>query len=177
MLKLNLVSEGLKKEIKLRRVFGILKKVTCYFFLITIIYSIILLSARYLILNKFDEIVAQTTLITKNTQSYNNRVKEINDQVDFIFEAQSNFIRFSCFLNDLKNFGGQSVKIEQLKFSREKNLIIIRGKSNQRTALLAFKEKLENSGLFQNVDLPLKNLLTKEDIDFEITALVDLSKL
>lgn len=177
MLKLNLVSEELKKEIKLRRVYGIIKRMSGFFILLLIAYTLVLLFARLLILNKFDEIVYQTTLISKNTQGYNDRVKEINSQVDFISAAQAEFIRPSCLLRNLDAFAGAGVKIDQLRLSRDKKAFLIRGKSSERGALLSFKEKLEQSGLFLSVDLPLKNLLTKEDILFEINAGVDITKL
>ncbi|MFA6106962.1 MAG: hypothetical protein WC745_04835 [Patescibacteria group bacterium] len=170
MIKLNLVSENLKNEIKLRRVYGVIKKTAFIFLFIVIIYSITLLFSRLLILNKFEDVVAQTTLITKNAQSYNSRVREINSSLDFVTQAQENFIRLSCFLGSVKNLSGPDISLDQIIFNREKTSVIIRGKSKTRDQLLDFKQKLEKSGWFSVVDLPLKNLLTREEIDFEMTA-------
>jgi hypothetical protein len=52
----------------------------------------------------------------------------------------------------------------------------MRGRSKTRDELLNFKEKLDKSGFFLATDLPLKNLLIREDIEFEITASVILEK-
>lgn len=177
MLTINLVSEELKKEINLRRIYGILKIISCYFVILVILYSIVLLFARLLVSIKFEEIVEQTTLISKNAQSYNTRIKEINAKVDFIKSAQAGFIQPSCLLKELNGFSGQGITIDQIKFNREKSVAIISGKAKERQQLLDFKEKLNNCGYFSSVLLPLNDLLTKTDIDFEITAGVRLDKL
>jgi len=174
MLNINLVSEELKKEISLRRIYVILKRISCYFILIIVIYSIVLVFARLLVSIKFEEIVEQTTLISKNTQSYNSKVKEINSKVDFIKGVQNNFIQLSCFIKELDKLSGPALSIEQIKFNREKGVVILSGKAKERQALLYFKDKLGSSGYFTEVDLPLENLFTKTDIDFEITAKTNL---
>jgi hypothetical protein len=176
MIKLNLVSENLKKEIKLRRVYGIIKKVAFIFIFIIIIYAVALLFSSMLIANKFEETVNQTTLITKNSENYNNRIRGINGRLSSIAEAQKNFIRLSCFMKDIREFSGSDVFLNQILFNREKTLVVIRGKSKTRDKLLAFKEKLKDSGFFSEIDLPLKNLLTREDIEFEITATIIIDK-
>jgi hypothetical protein len=172
MIKLNLVSENLKKEIKLRRIYGIIKKTAFTLLFIVILYSITLLLSRLLILNKFDDVVDQTTLITKNAQSYNSRINKINSILDYISQTQENFIRLSCFMKSLKNLSGPDITLDQIIFNREKTSVIIRGKSKTRDQLLDFKEKLEKSGLLAEINLPLKNLLTREEINFEISASV-----
>lgn len=46
--------------------------------------------------------------------------------------------------------------------------IILTGKSDSRDDLIKFKEKLESNGCFSDVNLPLSNLVSKENIDFQI---------
>jgi len=176
MIKLNLVSENLKKEIKLRRVYGIIKKIAFIFLFITIIYAVALLFSSMLIANSFEETVSQTTLITKNAQNYNNLIRDINSRLSSISEAQKSFIRLSCFLKDLKTYSGSNILLDQITFNREKSSVVMRGRSKTRDELLNFKEKLDKSGFFLATDLPLKNLLIREDIEFEITASVILEK-
>jgi len=177
MLKLNLVSEELKKDIKLRRIYGIFKRISCYFLIITIVYSITLLLSHIMLSNKFEETVEQTTLIAKNTQSYNSRIEEINSQVDFISEAQKNFLELSCFLKKIDSFAAGQLTIGEIKFAKDKGMVVIAGKATSRNGLLIFKSKLDQSGYFSKVDLPLKDLLTKDNIDFQIAAQVNLAGL
>jgi len=57
MLVLNLVSEELKKEIKLRHLYQLIKKVNYLIIIITIITAIVLLVARVILQNNFNKIV------------------------------------------------------------------------------------------------------------------------
>ena len=92
MITLNLISEELKKEIKLRHLYLFIKKINLALIVITIIIAIILLAAKTILQVNFNNIVEQTTLVTKNNQGYNNKIKEINSKIDFIEKIQNDFI-------------------------------------------------------------------------------------
>ncbi len=51
----------------------------------TIAVAIILLAARLILQNNFNNIVAQATLVSRNNQCYNIKVREINNKLNWDF--------------------------------------------------------------------------------------------
>lgn len=177
MLALNLISEELKKEIKLRHSYLLIKKINLTLIIITIVSSIILLTAKTMLQLSFNNIVGQTTLVTKNNQSYNNKIKDINNKIDLVEKIQTNFIPWSSLLKGMADITPSDVGLYYLKINSQEPAIKIKGKAGQRSNLLSFKKKLEETGIFQEIDFPIKNILEKENINFEINAKINLANL
>lgn len=175
MLTLNLVSAEQKKEIKLRHVFGLIKKINLTLIAITITIAIVLLAAKIILQLKFNQIVEQTTLVTKNNQGYNNQVREINSKLNFVSRIQDDFIPWSSLLKNLANMTPADINFYYLKINAQEQSIKIKGKAKLRNSLLNFKSQMENSPAFKEIDFPIKNILEKENIDFEINAKLNLS--
>ena len=176
MITLNLISEELKKEIKLRHLYLFIKKINLALIVITIIIAIILLAAKTILQVNFNNIVEQTTLVTKNNQGYNNKIKEINSKIDFIEKIQNDFIPWSNLLEIIAKITPEDVNLYYLKINEDKS-IKIKGKANLRDSLLNFKQKMEAATVFKDIDFPIKNILEKENIDFEINAKIIVDKI
>lgn len=177
MLILNLISEELKKEIKLRHIYGFIKKVNLTMIVIAIIIAIILLAAKTILQLRFNNIVEQMTLVTKTNQGYNNDIREINNKLNFVAKVQNDFIPWSEIIKKVVGITPRDINLYYLKFNSEEQLVKIKGKALFRSSLLDFKDKLEATPDFKNIDFPLKNILERENIDFEINAKLDLSNL
>lgn len=175
MLTLNLISDELKKEIKLRHLYLLIKKINLTLIIITIAAAIVLLSAKTILQTQFNNIVNQTTLITKNSQGYNNKIKIINSKLDFVETIQNNFIPWSNLLKTVADITTGDIGLSYLKINLEEQTIKIKGRAGQRDSLLDFKQKMEASTIFREIDFPLKNILEKENINFEINAKINLA--
>lgn len=92
--------------------------------------------------------------------------KEINELVSQIQKIQRNQLYWSDVLMKFNEFVPEDIVID--KVSTKNYGVTVFGISENREALLAFEEKLQNSGCFDSVSLPLSNLVTKENIDFQI---------
>ncbi len=174
MLTLNLVSSEQKKEIKLRHIFSLIKKINLTLIAITIVIAIILLSAKIILQLKFNQIVTQTTLVTKNNQGYNNQVREINNKLNFVATIQDDFVPWSNLLKNLAEMTPADINFYYLKINGEEQSIKIKGNAKLRDSLLNFKNSMENSPTLKNIDFPIKNILEKENIDFEINSKINL---
>ncbi len=174
MLTLNLVSAEQKKEIKLRHIFSLIKKINLTLIVITIAIAIILLSAKIILQLKFNQMVAQTTLVTKNNQGYNNQVREINNKLNFVATVQDDFVPWSNLLENLAEMTPADINFYYLKINGQEQSISLKGRAELRSSLLNFKNKMENSPTFKNIDFPIKNILEKENIDFEINSKINL---
>jgi len=177
MLTLNLISEELKKEIKLRHLYLFIKKINLALIIITIIIAIILLTAKTILQVNFNNIVDQTTLVTKNNQGYNNKIKNINSRLDFVEKIQNGFIPSSNLLKTIADITSRDIGLYYLKINFEEKTIKIKGKAGLRDSLIDFKQKMEATNLFKDINFPIKNILEKENIDFEINAKINLANL
>ena len=175
MLALNLISEELKKEIKLRRLYLLIKKINLTLIIITIVATITLLTTKAILQSGFNNIVGQTTLVTKNNQGYNNKIRDINNKLYFVEKIQNNFIPWSNLLKTVAAITPKDIGLYYLKINLEEQAIKIKGKAGRRESLLDFKQNLETAAIFQEIDLPLKNILEKENINFEINAKINLA--
>jgi len=177
MLILNLASEQLKTEIKLRHIYHLTKKVSSILIVLTIIIAVILLVAKIILQNNFNKIVEQTSLVTKNNQGYNNKIRQINSKLNFITRIQNDFIYWSKLVEELAKITPADVSFHLIKANANDKTINIKGRAKLRDSLLSFKQNMENSSTFNNIDFPLKNILEKNDIDFEINANLNLVNL
>lgn len=170
MITLNLVSAGQKKETKLRHIYGFIKTVNLSLIIITIAIAIVLLVAKIILQSKFNDIVNQTTLVTKTNQGYNNQVQEINNKLNFIGKIQDDFIPWSNLITNLAEMTPPNINFYYLKLDSQDQTIKIKGRAGLRSSLLDFKEKMAATAYFKEIDFPIKNILEKENIDFEINA-------
>ena len=177
MLNLNLVSQELKQEIKLRHIYKMLKQADYILIIITIFVAVVILVAKIILQNNFNKIVAETTLITKDSQGQNSKIREINTRLSFVEKIQSNFIPWSYLLKDLAGSANNDINFYLIKVSQDKKEIELKGIAKTRDSLLALKEGLEKSAVFYELDFPMKNILEKNDINFEIKAKLNLGNI
>ena len=153
------------------------KKIDLSLIIITIVVAIILLVAKTILQIKFNDIVEQTTLVTKSNQGYNTKVREINSKINFVARIQDDFLTWSNMLKSLADITSQNINLYYLKANAQDKTIKIKGKAKLRSDLLNFKEKMAALPEFAEIDFPVKNILEKENIDFEINAKINLPSL
>ncbi|MFH1233464.1 MAG: PilN domain-containing protein [Patescibacteria group bacterium] len=170
MLVLNLISEEFKKETKLKHTYQLIKKMNYVLIIISIVAAIILLVAMIILQNNFIEVVEQTTLVTKNNQGYNNKAREINSKLKFVSTIQNDFVVWSKMIEQISIITPANVSLDLVKLDLTNKNIKLRGIAKQRSGLLELKNNLEKSDAYANIEFPIKNLLEKENINFEINA-------
>jgi len=177
MLTLNLIPLQLKKEIKFKRIHSLLKKMGSLLIVITIIIAIILLTAKLILQNNFNKVVEETTQITKSSQGYNIKVRDINSRLNQIVNIQNDFVAWSYLIENLADKTPAGITFNSVNINKENSSILIRGIAKYRDDLLALKENMEKSTIYSAVEFPLQNILEKENINFEISAKVNLNEI
>ncbi|MDD5291138.1 MAG: hypothetical protein PHZ04_03405 [Patescibacteria group bacterium] len=177
MLNLNLVSQELKQEIRLRHVYKMFKQASYILVIITIFIAVVMLVAKIILQNNFNKIVEQTTLITKDSQGQNSKIREINTHLSFVEKIQDGFIPWSYLFKDLAGYANSDINFYLVKVNKEKKEIELKGIAKTRESLLALKEGLGKSAIFYDLDFPMKNILEKNDINFEMTAKLKLENI
>lgn len=176
MITLNLVSLEQKKEIKLKHIYGFVKNINLALIIITIIIAIIFLIAKLILLQKFNEIVSQTAQVIRSSQ-VNNNVRKINGKLNYIAKIQNDFIPWSDLIKDLTEITPSDVKFYSVRLDANEQKIKIKGRAVLRESLLTFKDKMAASPYYKDMEFPIKNILEKENIDFEIIAGLNISNL
>lgn len=177
MLILNLIPKKLKKEAKLRRLYKELKKIDYVLIIAAAIIAITLLAAKLILQNNFKNIIEQTTLVAETSQTHNAKVLDVNFQMSQISQVQNDFVELSLLIEDLATKTPEDIALSNIKINRVPPSINISGYADAREELLSFKKNLEDSPIYFDIKFPLQNILQKENINFEMSAKLNLSSL
>jgi hypothetical protein len=99
-------------------------------------------------------------------KNYENKFSEINSRITKISNITSGQIYWSTLFSKLGKIIPDNVEISGI--STKNFSIFFAGKAKNREDLLLFKNNLIQESCFENVNLPLSNLVSKEDIVFQI---------
>ncbi len=177
MLKLNLVSAELKKQIKLQHVYKMLRRANYVLIIITIFIAIVIMSAKVILQNNFNRVVAETTLITKNSQGFNERARNINSRLATLENVQNGFVPWSYFIEDVAKVIPDDIFLSVFKIDYKSNSLALRGRAISRDSLVIFKDNLEKKPYLNKINFPVSNLLEKENINFSFDVKFDLNKM
>jgi len=173
MLNLNIIPEEIKKTIKLINFYKSYKRILLILFLLITIYAIVFLFGKLILQNHFVETVSRTTILTKTTENYSKNVREINSQINFIGNIQEDFISWSYLVDFIAKNTPDGIDFKQIRFDKNKNTLFLQGIAASRDNLLALKKILENKpDFFSDISFPIKNILEKNNINFEINVSV-----
>ncbi len=170
MLKLNIIPIQLKKEIKNAKVFELLRRMVFFVISFVLIYAAIFISSNQILHRYAKDTFSNQESIGKNSTEYIEKVKNINEQIDNVAKVQKEFVPFSDFVLEITEKINPGIKINQLTIDKETNNFILSGTADSRDSLLKLKSDLEALGYFYELNLPINNLLKKDDINFSISA-------
>jgi hypothetical protein len=177
MLNLNLISQAQKNEIKLKHIHDQLKKIDFILITATIAVAVMFLVSKIILQNTFNSVVEQTTLLTQNSQSYNIKVREINAKINSIEQIQKGFIVWTDLLSALSRLKDKDIVFSQIRLNRDSRSIKLAGRALTRDGLINFKKAMDDSAIFTDAAFPISNFLEKTDINFDISAKINLEKL
>lgn len=92
---------------------------------------------------------------------------------------EDNFSKFSQYLILFKSLQSDGLSITRINMSREGGgvaPIVIEGVADNRQILASFRDKLMSAEGVASVDLPISNLASDKDIDFNITVVLNKQK-
>ena len=175
MISLNLIPKDKKVELGLANFFITLKNIIILFLIITILIAISLLATKAALQNHFNKIVGQSTLTTQFASSFNKGVQRFNKKLAAVENIQDSYIVWTDFFIEFSKLIPNEITINSIDV--DANKILISGQAKDRQSLLNLEAGLKKSNLFDNVEIPLENLLKKTDIDFNIKSNVNIKNL
>jgi Tfp pilus assembly protein PilN len=170
MIKLNLLPPPEKKEFARNqfqrwiifygvRIIGIL---LIFSFLLAIIWLYIDIQLQAA--NK-DYNSIQTGLRGTDLKMQQEKTVLLNTTINKISLAQKNQKNYSGFLASLTNLVPPGIRLEAISLDKN-NEGTLNGFAQKREQIIAYKDLLDKSGLFVNIENPLSNLVKQTDINF-----------
>ena len=97
---------------------------------------------------------------------YENEIIRANKDVENIRKIQKEHLSWSGVFSEFEKIVPQGIKVEEISTKDYKIFVI--GKAEERENLVKLKEGLEGSNCFSEANMPLSNLVSKENIEFQL---------
>ena len=170
MINLNIISRELKKEINTKAIYLSYKNLLAIIFITLTFYASAYLVCLLVLQIHFVETVKDTSLIPRGGENYSTQVRQLNNAITNIESIQSEYTNWSYLLESIHKLSGQNITINNISVNKNNKEITLCGIAATRDSLLQLKERLEDLNYFTEINLPIKNLLEKENISFDINS-------
>ncbi len=170
-ISLDLLPQNKKREIKRDKLFREILREDFLFISPMLLLVVILLNVFYLLTIQRKTDVAAYALEQSQDQyrelnKYDEDFKKINEASSLVLKMQNGHLRWANVLNILSNVIPDGIAVDSLA-TKNYNFYLA-GKAKTRDGLLIFKSNLEKESCFKNINIPLSNLVVKEDVDFQM---------
>ena len=139
-----------------------------FLFLLPVIVLVVLLcNVLYLLSFELNAPVgAEEQKKYEKLDDYKDKFKQVNETTAALLKIQSGHLAWSNVFEKMNAATPEGVVISN--FNTKDFVVLLVGKAKSRDILLEFKNKLESTECFSEVNVPLSNLVLKEDVDFQI---------
>ncbi len=168
MILLNILPKKIKNELKLTKTYKTVNKFLSIFLFNIILYTAIFSTSYLLLTVKLDSLIVEANNMNKDAELYSIRTKEVNKKISEISQIQDDFISWSSFLFNFTNSTSNGITLKKISIDKENKSINITGTAKKRNDLLNFKTKISEIKYLDGFEIPIKNLLIKENIAFDI---------
>lgn len=168
---LDLLPKQRKLEIRRKKIFRMILRTEFLFLLPLFIFIIVLFNIFYLVSidRKTLESAQQNTRSQDKYQelsTYEEKFKQVNENSSLLLKLGAGHLHWTTVFEKLNSMLPNGVVISD--FSTKNYKILLLGVSKNREVLLNFKSELEKDACFENINVPLSNLVVKENIDFQM---------
>jgi hypothetical protein len=171
-IRINLVppykKEEIKKAYQLRTVFRWESELLG----VAVLFIAMLVSMSYVLKINLTAVSSAASMATRNNEQYktiekyDNEVKGMNEFIGNINKIQNSQLYWSKFLlkfNDKVPLGITINKILTNNYS-----ISVLGTADTRDTLISFRENIKNDDCFTDINLPLADLVSRENVEFQM---------
>lgn len=168
---LDLLPDYRKQEIKRKKTFRTILREEMLFLLPIIVLIMILVNIYYvLVLQKNSSVnvnsLQQSQEKYQKLGIYQEKFKQINDIDRALSSIQNGHLHWTNLFQKLGETVPEGIQLSNL--STKNYAVFLVGKAKTRDVLLDFKNKLEEAACFKEVNVPLSNLVVKDNVDFQI---------
>lgn len=175
----NLLPDNLKNKVKSEYRLNFLIMILLFIIILQISSLIFLFPSWLISMNKENEIMTQAERVNKSL--LDSKIININAKVDSInstlkiINSTIEYPKFKPFIDSIIFQKIKDISISEFDYSSNNDItgkIILAGIATTREALVLFVSKLEQTKLFDKVDLPISNFTKNKDIDFSINMTI-----
>ncbi len=171
---LNLLPEERKEAIQRSLYFRFLLWQTFLLFCLECFYLIVLFGIFFILsfqLQTFQEIGANIDGTTSSAQQktlsqYEKKFRETNEMVDTAIRIGHSHLYFTEAFLLLDQLLPEGIRVDQLR--SKDYTILLSGTAARRDDLLLFESNLKGSSCVKSVNMPISNLFSQEDVDFQM---------
>lgn len=170
-ISLDLLPKQRKLELKRKKIFRRILSQEFLFLLPVLLLIIIILNIYYLVTLARDTSIAEHAVIQSQDKyqelsAYENKFNQVNETSASLLKIQAGHLHWGKVLEKMSSIVPDTITITN--FSTKNYQIFLLGKAKNRDILLKFKSELESDQCFENVNVPLSNLVVKDNIDFQM---------
>jgi Tfp pilus assembly protein PilN len=178
MLRLNLLREDFKKNLRNKRLGRLLLKTEITLLAMLLAMAAIFISAEKIISNNVQKLSREASLqIESNRKEYELKTKEINGQLAAASKIQQGFISYSPILKKISALIPEDTALSYLNIDLPGQKIKIRGSAASRDSLLSLEKNIQNAPFLSEAIIPLAAKLKKENIEFDLDLKINLENL
>lgn len=175
MIWLNLLPPREKTELKLLRLYLVVKELIFLLLVGLIAMAIILLLAKHNLQLQLAEVIADTTL-TSGVQLSNNEIRTFKAQLVRLQQIQDSYRPWTRMVPKLLDLLPPGVTLDELTVDRSGGLVL-GAVAATRDDLLRLRDRLNASGLIEPFDIPLDELLRRTNINVTLKLKADVTQL
>jgi len=177
MIALNLIPREQKTLLKNTRLYAVCKEAVTLLFLFFTIISIMLWVSRFYLEQDLADLVIANSANIKSNEATNQRIIAINQKINSVDNIEKNFISAREAIETISRIVPENITLNSINFYRQQSAVELTGTAKARNDLLQFRNILGSADWIKSVDLPMDNLINKDNNQFTIKLNVDISKL
>jgi len=105
----------------------------------------------------------------KEVNKLQEEAEEFNRNIELGLRAKNRIYDWSQFFGKIRELAGEAVTIERVFIQAKETPILLNGQAADEKTVIDFKNKLAQDPQFQNVDLPLSNIVSAADGSLKFT--------
>lgn len=176
MLSLNLLPSKFSHEIKIKNLFYLVVRSGFILLLAVAVVAVSFFVANKILKNFYD-VVSNTSFLIQTQIESPIEVREVNRKVREASAIQESSFPWLRSLAVISRNLPRGIYVESLDIDKEEEKVNISGIALTRESLVYLRDNLRNSDSFSELDLPLENILKKENIYFELEVKMNMDKI
>ncbi|MBU1038658.1 hypothetical protein KKC17_00245 [Patescibacteria group bacterium] len=173
-LNLNLLSPNDQKQLKLVSLYRYARIIIYLFLAFSLLAAGTAFTARLMLQDNLNELLATSTTINERNKTLDRDITKLNNQLKHMSEIQHGFINWSNLVSDVSLNLPLGIELSYLSLEKSNGLTVY-GQAKQRDDYLTFKNNLAKLPYLSNLSSPLSNILTSQNIDFQLAGQINLT--
>ncbi|MFZ5391226.1 MAG: hypothetical protein ACOZAJ_03060 [Patescibacteria group bacterium] len=172
---LNLLSPASQKQLKLVLLYRYARIIIYLFLAFSALAAGTAFTARLMLQDNLNELLTASTAINERNKTLDRDIAKLNNQLKTISEIQQGFVSWSNIVLEVSDNLPPGISLNYLNLEKSSGLTIY-GQALSRQDYLNFKDNLSKLTYLSNLSSPLSNILSSQNIAFQLNGQLNLSE-